>query len=288
MTDRLPTRPAPSTPHTEHDLLLVAAHSAGDVEPADRPAAEALLAACPECADLAADLRAIAAATAQIPAPARPRDFTLRPQDAARLRPLGWRRVAAAFGARRLDVTRPLAIGLTTFGLVGLLVSGAPLLSFGGSTGAAPSAAGATAAAGPAAAASAPGGDDESATIEKAGVPSPAASAAAASPGPLRDGAGQPGPSASGDARNSGAFVGSAAPSGADTQLFGPVASLPSGRPAAAASAASGGDDSGDLLSTAQPAGSSGVPLAAVSALLLVLGLALFALRRAARNAGAR
>jgi hypothetical protein len=115
-------------PHAGHDLLLVAAHAAGDTLGADAERAASLVATCPDCAALAADLVAIAAATHDIPAPARPRDFTLRPEDAARLRPRGWRRLAASFGASRLELVRPLAAGLTTLGLAGILLAGLPVV----------------------------------------------------------------------------------------------------------------------------------------------------------------
>jgi hypothetical protein len=126
MPNRLPA------PHAEHDLLLVAAHSAGDVDEAQRSAAEALLAGCPDCRVLAADLRAIAAATSVLPAAVRTRDFTLRPEDAARLRPRGWRRLAAALGPTRLELLRPVGPVLMTLGIVGLLVSGLPLFQASG------------------------------------------------------------------------------------------------------------------------------------------------------------
>ncbi|MFL5681232.1 MAG: hypothetical protein ACJ77B_11600 [Chloroflexota bacterium] len=112
--------------HATHDLLLVAAHAAGDTLGTATERSASLVATCPDCAALAADLVAIAAATHDLPAAARPRDFTLRPEDAARLRPMGWRRLAAAFGASRLELVRPLAAGLTTLGLAGILLAGLP------------------------------------------------------------------------------------------------------------------------------------------------------------------
>ena len=85
MTDRIPAS------HAEHDPLLVAALAAGDLEPAERELAEALASRCSDCALLAADLRAITAASAALPARTRPRDFSLRAEDAARLRRRAWR-----------------------------------------------------------------------------------------------------------------------------------------------------------------------------------------------------
>jgi hypothetical protein len=113
-------------PHAGHDLLLVAGFAAGDLESGDSGRAEALVAACAECSALAADLGAIARATAELPAPRRPRDFFLRPADAERLRPRGLRRLAAAFRGPRLPLVRPLAGGLMMVGFAGLLLAAIP------------------------------------------------------------------------------------------------------------------------------------------------------------------
>lgn len=142
MTDRIPTS------HTEHDPLLVAAFTAGDLGGADRERAELLASRCPDCALLAADLRAIATATAALPPAVRPRDFSLRAEDAARLRRRGWRGLVRAFAGPGSGALKPLATGLTTIGLAGLLLAAMPTIQIGGSA-AAPGGAG-----GPAAAAS--------------------------------------------------------------------------------------------------------------------------------------
>lgn len=248
----MPNRPP--TAHADHDLVLVAAHTAGDVTAAERSTAEALLAACPDCRELADDLRAIAAATAALPAPVRTRDFTLRPQDAARLRPRGWRRLAAALGPGRLEFTRPLAPVLMTLGVVGLLVSGLPLLGGLGSAGAAPA-------------------------LERA------AAAPAVSAGPSV--AQAPVPAASSSRDNLGAVPGASA-SGSKGGLFGAQAS-----PSGIGDTAGSGDGYGPTtdtpapgLSVAAPPSSAPAPefpLAALSAVALLAGLALFGLRRALR-----
>jgi hypothetical protein len=120
--------------HAAHDPLLVAAAAdRGGRLPAD-------LAACPACTSLHAELVAIAAAVPTSALPARPRDYTLTPADAARLRPGGWRRWLAAIGSARDVVTRPLAIGFTTLGLAGLLVATVPGALPGGDGGAMPQA----------------------------------------------------------------------------------------------------------------------------------------------------
>jgi hypothetical protein len=123
--------------HARHDALLIAAHAAGDLEGVERSRAEQLVAACHECTALERDLRAIALATtaANLPVPPRPRSFTLEPTDAARIRPSGWRGLIRRFASPDLSFTRPLAAGLTTLGLAGLLVAALPggLSSLGGS-----------------------------------------------------------------------------------------------------------------------------------------------------------
>jgi hypothetical protein len=122
------------TSHARHDLLLVAALAAGDLSGTDRDHATALIETCSECLGLHDDLIVIARATAAAPPPitTRPRDFRLTPEQAARLRPAGWRRVLGAFAGPRLAFTRPLGIGLTTIGLAGLLITNIPL-GLGGS-----------------------------------------------------------------------------------------------------------------------------------------------------------
>lgn len=117
------------TSHDRHDTMLVAALAAGDLAATDRDQAIALTASCADCATLRDDLVAIARATASVPPPiaASGRDFRLTPADAARLRPGGWRRLVAAFSAPRAALTRPLGVGLTTLGLVGLLIGNVQL-----------------------------------------------------------------------------------------------------------------------------------------------------------------
>ena len=73
----------PDNVHDTHDLELVAAHAAGDAQGPALDQAMALVAGCTECAALHHDLRAIAAAMPELPAPVRPRDFRLTPEQAA-------------------------------------------------------------------------------------------------------------------------------------------------------------------------------------------------------------
>ncbi len=129
------------TSHDRHDTMLVAALAAGDLAATDRDQAIALTATCTDCATLRDDLIAIARATATVPPPitASGLDFRLTPADAARLRPGGWRRFVAAFSAPRAAFTRPLGVGLTTLGLVGLLIGNVQLTP-GGTASTAPAA----------------------------------------------------------------------------------------------------------------------------------------------------
>ncbi|HVL54342.1 MAG TPA: hypothetical protein VM344_08795, partial [Vitreimonas sp.] len=113
--------PAEHPSHDDHDLLLVAAVAAGDAEAGDAEAGDAeagdrgpaddLLAACPACAVVAKDLRAIQAATAAVPAPARGRDFRLTLADAERLRPRGWRGLLSGLARPRPERAYPVAAG---------------------------------------------------------------------------------------------------------------------------------------------------------------------------------
>lgn len=122
-----PTTPASPPAHADHDAILVAALSAGDLTGSARADAEALVAACTACATLHADLRAIAAATKALPAPVRTRDFRLTPAQAQRLRPSAPRRWLEALASPRLAVTKPLAVTFTTLGIAGLLLTAIPV-----------------------------------------------------------------------------------------------------------------------------------------------------------------
>jgi hypothetical protein len=257
--------PAASRDHVDHDLLLIAAHAAGDTDGVDRERAEAQLARCAECAALHADLISIAAATRILPAPVRTRDFRLSPEAASGASRRGLRSLDRLFGAPGLGWGRPLAGALTTLGLAGLLVSAAPVLSLafgtgdapvlstvGSSAGAAPQAEGGSAAAAPSSAAA---NDGARAAASAASTAAPAAPVAGvAAPGPTQPAA----------------------------------VALP------AASSASSAADTSKGRTEAKPGGSafasegpppSPVPawvpwLAAGSTLVLIAGLSLFAIRR--------
>jgi anti-sigma factor RsiW len=131
MTEQL--QPATPTAHAAHDPTSIAALATRDPDlaPADLAAARAALETCEACATLYADLMAISAAVPMAALPARPRDFTLTAADAARLRPALWRRFIRSIGSARDGITFPLAMGLTTLGVAGLLVATVPAFSAG-------------------------------------------------------------------------------------------------------------------------------------------------------------
>ena len=126
--------------HAAHDLLLVAGLADRELHGAEHERAQAQVDACAECASLHADLVSLARATHALAPVTRPRDFTLRPEDARRLRPNLLRRVLGSFGTARDTLSRPLALGLTTLGLAGILVGVVPgaLSQAGAGAGAAP------------------------------------------------------------------------------------------------------------------------------------------------------
>ncbi|HEY7827138.1 MAG TPA: hypothetical protein VIB99_02825 [Candidatus Limnocylindrales bacterium] len=171
--------------HAGHDETLIAGLAAADLTDPETAVARSLVASCPDCAELHADLVAIMAATAELAPPRRTRDFQLTEADAARLRPSGWRRLAAGLGRPRLALGRPLAGGLVALGIAGLIVSASPAIF--GSAGSA-EAGGAAAApvsdqAGPAAgvgAASSPFDSQLSVPLAPASAAAPAAAASAA------------------------------------------------------------------------------------------------------------
>ena len=122
-----------SSDHARHDLLAVAALADRDATGEEAARARAQVDACTECATLHAELVSLATSTRQLPAMERPRDFQLRPEDAQRLRPNRFRRLFGSFGTARDGFSRPLAMGLTTLGIAGLMFAILPgTLSFGG------------------------------------------------------------------------------------------------------------------------------------------------------------
>jgi hypothetical protein len=252
--------------HAGHDPLLIAAHAAGDADARDRVKAEALVAGCAECAQLATDLRLIASATAALPPVGRPRDFTIAPEQAARLRPTSWRSLANRLGWIRGDFGRVLAAGLTTLGLAGLLVLSIPAQFAGRPALLNPVGNGAGGAAAPSGAAAAPSGAAPSeAPVLAPSYASPAASAAPAASGPT--------PAPAGNIYRSQPSqqpeVGVTGEGGRNSES----ASQPS----------SAADSSGQNRLQAQP--TSPDTLLVVSLVSLALGIGLFVLRRTAFSA---
>jgi hypothetical protein len=109
----------PAAAHAGHDELLIARLFGGDVDPGERARAVALMVECVDCAALFADLGATAEATAALPVPSRPRDFSLTEEDAARLgrRSRRW----PAFSG--LGLRRSLGGSLAALGLAGLILT---------------------------------------------------------------------------------------------------------------------------------------------------------------------
>ena len=282
MTDR----PIPAD-HAGHDPLLVASLVDHSLPATERTAAEALVAACDACADLHADLLALRDATRAMPTPARPRDYTLTAADAARLRRVGWRRLVRAFGSPRDVFSRPLAMGLTTLGLAGLLLASVPsLISTGGSTSGTLSTVGAPVGevpqpqagtdsnGAPVAAGSTGSPGAEGGGAQAPVVAAPSAAAAAASPVPA---AAESAPAATPPAKEAFGPVRSAADAAAPPSAgdFGVKGGAP-GAPGVAPGLGSSADTT-----------ESGLPLLlVVSGLFLIAGLALFAIRWSARRLG--
>jgi hypothetical protein len=112
--------------HDTHDLELVAAFAGRALDGRELEEATVLVARCTACAELHADLRAISAAVPALPVPPRRRDYRLTQEQAAALRPSGWRRILAAFASPRFSFAAPLGTGLATLGLAGLLLAAMP------------------------------------------------------------------------------------------------------------------------------------------------------------------
>ena len=234
------------------------------------------MAACRDCALLYDDLVALSGATRALPVPLRRRDFTLTTEDAERLRVRGWRRLLTAIGSSRDVFSRPLALGLTTLGLAGLMVATIPSVITGGAASSPTSLEAGNDLTRNAAELAAP---EASLSQVGAAPPGPTEAAAAAAAGPAED------PS-----------LASAAPLAPD------AIPLPSGEAVGGGT----GDPAGNLYGDTAPAAGEpsdglgdeslksqtadvptiNVALIAVAGLLLLVGLGLFGLRWAARRVG--
>ena len=256
--------------HATHDRLLIANLLDRAPSDAERARAETQMAACRECVLLYEDLVALSAATRTMPVPGRPRDFALTAADADRLRVRGWRRVLAAIGSSRDVFSRPLAMGLTTLGIAGLLVATVP--------GALPGAGGAATSLSPA----------EDAARNAAGT---SESGAGANPEFLAQASGAP------EAAASGPTIAAAGPTTAPPEAAAPAPGAPTEptpeilvEGGEAGSIAGEPQDQGAFdtyqksFDLAEPSGPS--PLIIVAAILLLAGLGLFGLRWTARRLG--
>ena len=289
------TDPRTTAAHATHDPILVAALTDRSPTATDRAAAEALVAGCSLCAQLHADLIAIGAAARAMPTPARPRDFVLTPADAERLRPTGWRRLVAAFGTARDGFSRPLAVGLTTLGLAGLLVTTVPsILPMSSATSGGPSAAQDSSGGISSLPATVAGAAEGRASSAPAPLV-PGASAIAAAPTGLPAGADGP-PAVAAASQAPGAAATQAPAAAASNGYLGGLAAppqtpLPQGTTTDAATKASGGVTNDveavgqdNNLASRTDSGAS-APLI-LSGVLLLAGLGLFLLRWAVRRFG--
>ncbi len=251
--------------HADHDPLAIAAYAAGDATGPELDDALALVAACTDCAALHHDLRAIAAALPDLPAPARSRDFRLTPGQAASLRPSGWRRLLAPFAGPKFAFAGPVGAGLATLGLAGILVAG----SFG-----VPLAMTAPADGGAAAA-------SDAAAVEMAPQVAPE-NGTATSPAPVElraPYAAAPSPDSSPIAAPGGDIAGEAPSGDPRMTAAGPeVDAAASPDPASRSSAADAG------VSPQPVNGNALAQLAPLAALLLIVGLGLGGLRLIARR----
>ena len=162
--------PKPAADHAAHDPVLVSAYVDGRLDGADRTRVDGWLAGCGACAELRQDLDDLVVATRALPTPSRPRDFTLSPEEAHRARAGGWRRLIAAIGSPRDTFSKPLAVGLTTLGIAGLIVATVPsTLSFGSAAGSAPLVQVTDGSAAPAYVENAAPGPDETSELDTAG-----------------------------------------------------------------------------------------------------------------------
>ena len=111
--------------HSRHDRFAIADALGGGALPS-------AVRTCPACGALHRDLLSIQIAIRHTWTPRRPRDLRLRSTDLDLGPPMIWWRLIDAIGSSRDTVTRPLAIGLTGIGIVGLILTN---VSFGTAVG---------------------------------------------------------------------------------------------------------------------------------------------------------
>ena len=102
--------------HARHDRFAIADALGGGSLPST-------VRTCPSCGALHRDLLSIQIAIRHAWTPRRPRDLRLTRGDLADRRRAVWRRLVDSFGSSRDTVTRPLALGLTSLGIAGLVLT---------------------------------------------------------------------------------------------------------------------------------------------------------------------
>jgi hypothetical protein len=205
-----------------------------------------------------------------MPTPARPADYTLTPRDAVRLHSGGWRRFAAILGTSRDALSRPLAVGLTTLGLAGLLVATLPSFSMGSATSG-------PALEAPAAGAGVDTGDRTTLSASAAAEAAPSGAPALPAPVTITDTAGAP--SAAAPAPGFPGFVAGASQEPDTESVTNGSSKSQGGAPGRARV-----DNPSDLLLAQEVGGVS--PLVVLSLAFLIAGLGLFVLRWTARRFG--
>lgn len=117
--------PRPSSDHAGHDRWLVVRWTSDptDLTPAETAQARALLAACPDCAALAADLEVITRATVTSAVPTRPRDFRLTAGQATSTHGGTLDRLRRWLGSPGWSTARPLAGAALAIGLMIMVVA---------------------------------------------------------------------------------------------------------------------------------------------------------------------
>jgi hypothetical protein len=104
--------------HSRHDRLLVVRFAAGDTTGAETDEGRKLVEQCPDCANLAVDIKQLRTSLAAMPAAKRTRNFRLTREDAERLRGSAFDRFLRRLSMPSLGFVRPLAgvalaLGLT-------------------------------------------------------------------------------------------------------------------------------------------------------------------------------
>jgi len=115
----------PSPDHAGHDRWLVVRWTTDptDLTPAEASQAQTLLGTCPECAALSADLEVISRAIATSVVPSRPRDFRLRPEQAAASQGGVLDRLRRWLASPGSFAVRPLAGAALAMGLILVVVA---------------------------------------------------------------------------------------------------------------------------------------------------------------------